>query len=78
MLVVDYYILRKQTLDLDKLYDENGSYKGVNMAAVIAMVVGIVVALTFSSISWYASLIPTGFIYWILMLKLPAAKRFMS
>lgn len=78
ILVVDYYILRKQTLNLDHLYNEDGPYKGVNMAAVIAMVVGIVVALIFSGISWYASLIPTGLVYWILMLKLPAAKRFMT
>ena len=76
--MVDYYILRKQKLDLEKLYDENGPYKGVNMAAVIAMVIGIAVALTFSSISWYASLIPAGAIYWILMKKMPSAQRFMS
>ena len=78
ILVVDYYFLRKQKLDLEKLYDPNGPYKGVNMAAVIAMVVGIVVALTFSSISWYASLIPAGAIYYILMKKMPSAQRFMS
>lgn len=78
ILVVDYYFLRKQKLDIDKLYDKDGPYKGVNMAAVIAMVVGIVVALTFSSISWYASLIPAGATYWILMKKMPAAQRFMS
>lgn len=77
ILVVDYYFIRKQTLDLDKLYDENGPYKGVNMAAVIAMIVGVIVALMFSSISWYAGLIPAGGIYWILMLKMPAAKRFL-
>ena len=78
ILVVDYYFLRKQKLDIDKLYDENGPYKGVNMAAVIAMAVGIIVALIFSSVSWYASLIPAGAIYWILMLKMPSAQRFMS
>ncbi|WP_350561511.1 NCS1 family transporter [Psychrobacter sp. CAL346-MNA-CIBAN-0220] len=78
ILVVDYYFLRKQTLDIDKLYDPEGPYKGVNMAAVIAMIVGVVVALTFSSISWYAGLIPAGGVYWLLMLKMPAAKRFMS
>lgn len=77
ILIVDYYVLRKQKLDLEKLYDPDGPYKGVNMAAVIAMVIGIIVALTFSSISWYASLIPTGAVYWILMLKMPSAKRFM-
>ncbi len=78
ILVVDYYFLRKQKLDLEKLYDPNGPYKGVNMAAVIAMVVGIVVALTFSSISWYASLIPAGALYYILMKRMPSAQRFMS
>ena len=76
--MVDYYILRKQKLDIDKLYDPNGPYKGVNMAAIIAMGVGIVVALIFSSVSWYASLLPAGIIYWVLMLKMPAAQRFMS
>lgn len=78
ILVVDYYFLRKQKLDLEKLYDENGPYKGVNMAAIIAMGIGIVVALIFSSVSWYASLIPAGAIYWILMKKMPSAQRFMS
>ena len=78
ILVVDYYILRKQKLDIDKLYDPNGPYKDVNMAAIIAMGVGIVVALIFSSVSWYASLLPAGIIYWVLMLKMPAAQRFMS
>ena len=77
ILVVDYYLLRKQTLDINKFYDENGPYKGVNMAAVIAMIVGVIVALMFSNISWYASLIPAGVVYWILMQKLPAAQRFM-
>lgn len=77
ILVVDYYIVRKQKLDIDKFYDENGPYKGTNMAAVIAMAVGVIVALIFSNISWYASLIPAGVIYWLLMQKLPAAQRFM-
>lgn len=78
ILVVDYFVLRKRELDLDKLYDENGPYKGVNWAAVIAMAIGVVAALTFSGISWYASLLPAGVSYYILMLSLPAAKRFLD
>ncbi|MEQ5868691.1 NCS1 family transporter [Sagittula sp. NFXS13] len=78
ILVVDYYVLRKQTLDLDKLYDENGPYKGVNWAAVFAMAVGVVAALLFSGISWYASLLPAGAAYYILMRVMPSAKRFME
>ncbi len=78
ILVVDYFFLRRQTLDLDKLYDPEGPYKGINWAAVIAMAIGVVVALIFSSISWYASLIPAGAAYWILMRTMPSARRFAS
>lgn len=76
ILVVDYYVLRKQTLDMEKLYDPNGPYAGVNWAAMIAMAVGIVSALIFSGISWYASLLPAGATYYVLMRSLPSARRF--
>lgn len=78
ILVVDYYVLRKQTLDLDKLYDPNGPYAGVNWAAMIAMAVGILAALIFSGISWYASLLPAGITYYALMRSMPSARRFMA
>lgn len=78
ILVVDYFFLRRQKLDLDKLYDPEGPYKGINWAAVIAMAIGVVVALIFSSISWYASLVPAGAAYWILMRTMPSANRFAS
>ena len=76
ILVVDYYLIRKRTLDLDKLYDEQGPYKGVNMAALIATAVGIVAALIFSSVSWYASLIPAGLTYYLLMKSWAPCQRF--
>jgi nucleobase:cation symporter-1, NCS1 family len=78
ILVVDYYVLRKQKLDLVKLYDANGPYAGVNWAAVIAMGVGLVAALIFSGISWYASLLPAGVTYYVLMRSMPAARRFLD
>ncbi|MFN3273850.1 MAG: NCS1 family transporter [Paracoccus sp. (in: a-proteobacteria)] len=76
VLVVDYYIIRRQTLNLTHLYDADGPYRGVNPAALIATVIGVVVALIFSGISWYASLIPAGLSYYLLMQYLPAARRF--
>jgi len=76
VMVVDYYILRKRTLNLDFLYDENGPYKGVNWAAIIASLFGAAIALTFSSISWYASLIPAGLSYYLLMNHWSACERF--
>ncbi|WP_370207570.1 NCS1 family transporter [Pararhodobacter marinus] len=78
ILVVDYFVLRKQELDLSKLYDADGPYRGVNWAAVIAMAIGVVAALTFSGVSWYASLLPAGISYYVLMRSLPSAKRFMA
>ncbi len=78
ILIVDYFFIRKQTLNLEKLYDPEGPYQGVNMAAMIAMAAGIAAALIFSGISWYASLLPSGILYYVLMHKLPSAKRFME
>ncbi|WP_198650292.1 NCS1 family transporter, partial [Oceanimonas marisflavi] len=76
VMVVDYFILRRRKLDIDKLYDENGPYKGVNYAAVIAALAGAVVALTFSSVSWYASLLPAGITYYLLMQNWKPCQRF--
>ncbi|SFT41312.1 NCS1 family transporter [Halomonas saccharevitans] len=78
ILVVDYYLVRRRTLDLGKLYDEQGPYRGVNPAALIATVVGIFAALSFSSVSWYASLIPAGLTYYLLMKHWAPCQRFCS
>ncbi|PRY66759.1 NCS1 family nucleobase:cation symporter-1 [Vreelandella songnenensis] len=76
ILVVDYYAIRRRTLDIDKLYDANGPYRGVNMAALVATVVGIAAALSFSSVSWYASLLPAGITYYLLMKHWAPCQRF--
>ncbi len=78
ILVVDYYVLRKKELDLGKLYDPNGPYAGVNWAAMIAMAVGLLAAVIFSGISWYASLLPAGITYYLLMKSMPASRRFLD
>ena len=76
ILVVDYFLIRRRTLDLDKLYNETGPYQGVNPAALIATATGIIAALSFSSISWYASLIPAGITYYLLMKNWAPCQRF--
>jgi NCS1 family nucleobase:cation symporter-1 len=78
VLVVDYYIIRRRNLNLSKLYDENGPYRGVNYAGIVASLVGAAVALGFSSVSWYASLIPAGLSYWLLMNNWGACRRFLE
>ena len=49
---------------------------GINWAGVIAIVIGAIVAYIFLSVSWYASLIPAGLSYYLLMKYLPAAAPF--
>ncbi|WP_148252441.1 NCS1 family transporter [Aidingimonas lacisalsi] len=76
VLVVDYYLIRRRRLDIDKLYDPHGPYRGVNYAALIATAVGVLVAFTISTISWYASLIPAGLTYYVLMRYWSPCQRF--
>ena len=40
VMIVDYYFLRKQKLNINHVYDKNGPFKGINWAAVIAIIVG--------------------------------------
>jgi NCS1 family nucleobase:cation symporter-1 len=67
VLIVDYYLIRNRTLDVDRYYDENGDYSGINWAGVTAVLIGVPVALYFSNISFYASLLPAGISYYLLM-----------
>jgi NCS1 family nucleobase:cation symporter-1 len=78
VLVVDYYLLRNRTLNLTALYDANGPYRGINWAGIVAMIVGAVVALWFSAVSWYASLLPAGLAYYLLMKHWAPCRRFLN
>ena len=76
VMLVDYFLIRRSTLHLADYYDERGPLRGVNWAGMIAVLVGVVFALMFVTVSWYASLIPAGLTYYILMKKMPSAQRF--
>ena len=76
VMVVDYYFLRKQKLDVNELYDKEGRFKGINWAAIIAIVIGSICSLLVLDMSWYVSLIPTGLAYFLLMKFLPSSERF--
>jgi NCS1 family nucleobase:cation symporter-1 len=79
VLVCDYIVVRRGTLLLPDLYAEGGAYRytgGVNRAAVIAVVAGILTALAglfvprlaflFSG-AWFSAAIVSFALYWILM-----------
>jgi len=76
VMVVDYYILRKGKLDLNVMYDQEGTFHGVNWAAIIAIIVGAAVSMLALNISWYISLIPTGLAYYLLMRYMGGIDKF--
>lgn len=76
VLVVDYFFIRKKKLELNHFYDENGPFKGINWAGVVAIAIGSIFSLFFVTISWYVSLIPTGIIYYLLMKNWKAVSAF--
>jgi NCS1 family nucleobase:cation symporter-1 len=79
VLIVDYWILRRRTLDLVALYTSHGAYRyqsGVNLAAVIATLTGAVLALAgmfweplrpIYNWSWFVGFGVAGGLYWLLM-----------
>ncbi|MCC8189012.1 MAG: NCS1 family transporter, partial [Planctomycetes bacterium] len=75
ILAVDYYLIRRQNLNLATLYDAAGPYRGVNWRAMVATGIGVLFAFIFMRVSWYASLIPAGVVYYLLM-RLAPADRF--
>ncbi len=76
VMAVDYFILRKQKLDINDMYNKEGPFKGINWAAVIAILFGSVCSLFVVDISWYVSLIPTGLAYYLLMKYMKSSRSF--
>ncbi|MFI7483198.1 NCS1 family transporter [Kocuria sp. M1R5S2] len=76
VMVVDYYVIRRRALDLGKLYDVAGPYRGVNPSAVLAVVIGVIAAFLFADFSWYAGLVPAGVSYYLLMQHWAPSRRF--
>jgi NCS1 family nucleobase:cation symporter-1 len=79
VLIVDYWILRKKTLDLRALYTEDGPYRysqGYNLPAIIATFAGAAVALAgmfweplrpIYNWSWFVGFGLAGALYYLLM-----------
>jgi NCS1 family nucleobase:cation symporter-1 len=79
VLITDFYILHKHHFtqeQLDDLYDDEGSRKGVNKAAVIATVIGAVIGIINVDISFLTATVPTALIYYFCMKKMPSCQNF--
>ncbi len=66
ILLVEFYILRKQKVNVDDLYKEDGPFSGFNPAAVLAMLIGAGAAFLMVELSWIIGLLVAGISYLLL------------
>lgn len=66
ILLVEYYILRKQKVDVNDLYNEEGPYTGFNKAGLIAMFIGAGAAFIQVDLAWIIGLVVAGISYFLL------------
>jgi NCS1 family nucleobase:cation symporter-1 len=86
-MIADYFIVRRCDLNVDDLYRRNGLYeydRGVNYRAVLALGLGIIVALLglvlppvrwLYDYAWFVGFLVAGAAYIILMQRAPSAAR---
>jgi len=78
IMITDYYIIRKTKLSVANLFDLDGKYKywhGINPAAIIAYVLGVVIGWIFLRYSWLAAL-PVGAIVYFVLMKVWVQKAY--
>ncbi|MGO4530778.1 NCS1 family transporter [Paenibacillus sp. 2TAF8] len=66
IMLVEYYILRKQKVDTAELYLDNGDFKGYNPSALLAMLIGAGAAFLLVDIGWIIGFITAGLAYLLL------------
>lgn len=66
ILLVEYYILRKQKVDVEELYNEKGMFKGYNPSALIALFIGAGAAFIEVDLAWIVGFIVAGIAYILL------------
>lgn len=64
ILIVDYYIVRKKHIEIEDLYLENGPFKGVNPAAIAAIIAGAAIGFLNINVSFFTAFIPTALVYY--------------
>lgn len=67
ILLVEYYILRKQKVNVDDLYKKDGPFSGVNPCALIAMLAGASAAFLEVDLGWIIGVVVGGVSYLLLM-----------
>lgn len=63
ILIVEYYLLRKQKIDIDELYKKDGDFSGTNYAAIVSMFAAAILAFFFVDLAWIIGFVAAGIIY---------------
>ncbi|MFC6204757.1 MULTISPECIES: NCS1 family transporter [Psychrobacter] len=63
ILLVDFYFMRKQHIDIKELYKTDGDFEEVNYAALLALAIGTAAAFIFVDLAWLIGLIVAGIAY---------------
>lgn len=66
IILIEYYILRKQKVNVSDLYKEDGPFAGYNPAAIIAMLIGAGAAFLEVDLAWIIGFIVAGISYILL------------
>ncbi|WP_406542382.1 cytosine permease [Clostridium ljungdahlii] len=79
IIIVDYYVVKKEKVDVQMLFQLSGSYwydNGFNKKAVLALLLGVIISVpaamvpafkVIASFSWFIGVFVSGLSYWILM-----------
>jgi len=67
ILLIEYYILRKQNVNVADLYKEDGPFAGYNPAAMLALLIGAGAAFTKVELAWIIGVVVSGISYILLM-----------
>ncbi|WP_094606790.1 Hydantoin permease [Sporomusa silvacetica DSM 10669] len=67
ILLIEYYVLRKQKINVSELYEENGQFAGYNPCAILAMLIGAGAAFMKVELAWIIGFIVAGISYMLLM-----------
>ncbi|WLV25970.1 NCS1 family transporter [Aciduricibacillus chroicocephali] len=67
ILLLEYYVLRKQKMNVEELYDKNGAFAGYNPAAFTALLIGAAAAFIEVDLAWIIGFIVAGIAYFLLM-----------
>lgn len=66
ILLVEYYVLRKQKINVSDLYKEDGPFSGYNPCALLAMLIGAGAAFIKVELGWIVGVVTAGIAYILL------------